>query len=104
MSFEEIYWHDNVILGVSIDPKKSILRLKVDYPINWEKDEYEHRDIVFSDAYAYQEHEGPFAGSPTILSATMSPSGQFLLVRIETNAGYREVGCSAVELSPCAGG
>lgn len=102
MSFEEIYWHDAVILGVSIDPEKSVLRLKVDYPVNWEQEEYEHRDIMFADAYGYQEHEGPFAGCPTILSATVAPSGRFFLVRIETNAGYRVVGCSAVGISSCA--
>jgi hypothetical protein len=104
MSVDEIHWHDAVILGVSIDPEKSILRLKVDYPINWEDELYEHREIVFTDAYGYQEHEGPFVGCPTILSASVSSAGQFFLVRMETNAGYREVGCSTVELSPCACG
>jgi hypothetical protein len=104
MSFEDIYWHDAVILGVHIDSEQAILRLEVNYPVNWEKNEYERRDIIFSNAYGYQEHEGPLVGSPTILSATISEFGQFLLVRMETNAGYRQVGCSAVELSPCAGG
>lgn len=104
MSFEDIHWHDAVILGVNIDPGNSVLRIKVDYLINWQQGNYEHRDIVFSDAYGYQEHEGPFAGNPTILSATIEPSGSFFLVRMATNTGYREVGCSAVRLSPCACG
>ena len=104
MSVDEIHWHDAVILGVSIDPEKATLRLKVDYPTNWEAAVYEHKEIVFSNAYGYQEHEGPFVGCPTILSASVSPAGHFFLVRMETNAGYREVGCSAVGLSPCASG
>ena len=102
MSFETIHWHDAIILGVIINPKSASLRLKIDYPVNWEKNEYQHMEVVFSDAFGYQEHEGPFVGCPTILSATMVPSGQFFLIRMETNAGHREVGCSAVELLPCA--
>ena len=48
-------------------------------------------------AYGYKEFEGPIEGSPTILSASISGTNdQWSLVRLETNAGYREVYCRDV--------
>lgn len=100
MDLSDIHWHDSLILGVTMDCSKAQLRLHVEYPVNWEQNKFEPRDIVFTDAYGYREHEGPFAGSPTILSASVSSEGQFHLVRLETNAGYRELRCSGVRVVP----
>ena len=100
MHFNEIHWHDTLIRSITIDTEKAELRMRVDYPVNWEGNEYEQREIIFSDAHGYREIEGPFAGSQTILSANITPAGQFYLVRLETNAGYREVGCSNVQFAP----
>lgn len=104
MDLSDIHWHDSLILGVTMDCAKAELRLHVEYPVSWEQNKFEPRDIVFADAYGYREHEGPFSGCPTLLSASMSPVGRFHLVRLETNAGYREVGCSGVQVVPSARG
>ncbi|MCK6547369.1 hypothetical protein L6R52_16085 [Myxococcota bacterium] len=104
VSMDEIWWHDVVILEVDFDPEGAVLRLRVDYPVNWEQGRYELRDIVFIGVQTYQQNEGQFAGCPTILSAAASLSEEALLIRLETNAGYRSIRCRSVELMPCATG
>ena len=106
MNVDEIHWHDCVILGVSIDPAASTIRLLVEYPVDRDRNEFEPRSIVFLAAFGYKEFEGPFVGPPTILGATASPVGayQYQLVRIDTNAGYREVTCKEVRLEVTTSG
>ncbi|MFT3820267.1 MAG: hypothetical protein QM750_22075 [Rubrivivax sp.] len=102
MNINQIHWHDAVILGVTIDPVASTVRFLVEYPVAWERNEFEPRSITFFEAFGYKEHEGPFVGPPTILEATQSPVGAYHTVRIDTNAGYREVTCKDVQLEAAA--
>lgn len=92
MRIEDIHWHDSVILGVTLLPEKDTVHLHLLYPEDWETDSYADRTISFEDAYGYKELEGPFLGCPTILDANIVGSNeQWKLLRIETNAGYREL-------------
>jgi hypothetical protein len=96
---EDIHWHDSLILGVRITPEKDRIEMKLLYPENWRSNSFAERTVVFENAYGYKEFEGPFEGSPTILSAeVVARHERWSQVRIETNAGYREVFCEAVSL------
>lgn len=92
MRIEDIHWHDSLILAVVLDPEKDTLQLQLSYPVDWDADNYEDRVVLFSEAHGYKEFEGPFVGSPTILGASIAGSNEhWQLLRLDTNAGYREV-------------
>lgn len=64
-----------------------------------ESDELEM--LLFLDTYGYKEQEGPFVGYPTVLAAaSQSNEAGWQLVRIETNAGYRELYCREICFGP----
>jgi hypothetical protein len=72
---------------------------EVDYPTNWEANVFERRWIVFDDVLDYRVCEGPFQGSPTILDVQITSTIEDRCqLRIETNAGFRELTCSHVRL------
>ena len=74
--------------------------MDVEYPVDWERGVFERRQLVFENAHNYQVFEGPFEGGPTVLDAqVVSTDGQWNRLRLETNAGYREVSCKGVKLS-----
>jgi len=102
---EEIHWHDCMIRSVLILPVVGQVELHIDYPVNWEESKWEPRVLKFLDAYGYKEHEGSFAGTPTILSATSSTQQNgWQLVRLDTNAGFREIFCKGISLELSATG
>lgn len=92
MHIDDIHWHDSIVLGVTLLPENDMLQLHLSYPENWETDTHAERTVLFEDAYGYKEFEGPFLGSPTILAATIIGNNeQWKLLRLDTNAGYREL-------------
>lgn len=96
---EDIYWHDSTILSVCITPESDLIEMLLLYPEDWESDSYAERFVVFENAYGYKEFEGPFSGSPAISSVeVVAKQGRWSLLRIETNAGFREVFCESVYL------
>ena len=96
---EDIHWHDTLILSVRITPEKDLIEMRLLYPEGWRADSYAERFVVFENAYGYKEFEGPFEGSPAILSvAVVGKHDRWSQLRIETNAGYREVFCEGVYL------
>nr|AAK56319.1 hypothetical protein [bacterium] len=96
---EEIDWHDCVIRSVLISPVNDQVELLVDYPVNWDENQWAPRVLKFLDAHGYKEYEGPFAGTPTILAATSSTQQNgWKLIRLDTNAGFREVFCKGISL------
>ena len=99
----EIHWHDSIIREVRVLYEHGTVDLHLDYPIDWQSDSYEPRIVRFIDAYGYKENEGPFVGCPTALEASSQRVGDWLLVRIDTNAGYRELYCKSFSLVMCAG-
>lgn len=89
---EDIHWHDSLILSVRITPEKDLIEMRLLYPEEWRSNSYAERTVIFDNAYGYKEFEGPLEGSPTILSvAVVATHDRWSQLRIETNAGYREV-------------
>ena len=94
----EIHWHDSIIREVRMLHENSTIELHLDYPVDWESGSYEPRIVRFSNAHGYKEHEGSFVGCPTALEASSQRDGDWLRVRIDTNAGYRELYCKSLSL------
>ncbi|MEK9951844.1 MAG: hypothetical protein VW687_06775 [Curvibacter sp.] len=99
MAIDDIHWHDSLVLSVRIVPEKDTVEMRLLYPEEWRKNSFAERTVIFEEAYGYKEFEGPIYGSPTILSAQIAGSeGDCKLMRLETNAGYRELFCKDVFL------
>ena len=99
MELGHITFHDSRLKRVVELPETDDLLMEVDYVTDWELSVYELRLIAFRDVLNYEVHEGPFAGCPVILEVNEvgQEQGRSRL-RIETNAGYRVLLCSKVEL------
>lgn len=101
MNISDIHFHDAQILRVVEDTVAGTLSMEVIYPIDWELNKFEPRTLVFADAYNYQVHEMPFWGSPMILDVEiLGRTDRWTHLRLQTNAGYRDVSCVSVELLP----
>ena len=99
MDISTIHFHDTQILRVIEDCEADTLTMEVEYPVDWEHNVFEKRLLVFEDVHGYQTFDGPFQGCPTILDASIvSTDGRWSRVRLETNAGHRELSCTAVRL------
>jgi hypothetical protein len=95
----EIHFHDAVLRRVVEEPEAGELLLEVDYPVDWQADRFEPRVIVFGDVLDYSVREGNLDGAPTLLAAdVVGERDGRSLVRIETNAGHRELLCRSVTL------
>jgi len=100
MKLNDIHFHDSVIYKVTENTEDDSLSFEVGYPTDWEKNVYERKIIKFIDVLNYQIHEGPFSGPPTFLDFTIvGNENDRSIVRLETNAGYRQLAFMAVELS-----
>jgi hypothetical protein len=99
MKLEDINFHDSVIHRVTENPEEDSLSFEVDYPVDWEKEIYERKIIKFADVLNYQVYEGPFAGKPTFLDwSIVGNENDRDIVRLETNAGYRQFSFKDVSL------
>ena len=99
MEISDIYVHDAQLHRVIEDIEKQTVTFEVDLPILERGEEQEPRLLVFDDAYNYQVFEQPWHGLVTILDMhVVGESGRIRQVRIETNAGYRELFCSGVRV------
>lgn len=101
MNIESIHWHDSQIRKVIEIPGAEQLIFEVDYPVDWKQNQFEPHSISFDKVCAYEIHEGPIAGAPTILDALLLEvdSHAVYTLRIDTNAGHRIVRCMQVTLS-----
>ncbi len=100
MDISAIHFHDTRILSVVEDCVSGELTMEVDYPKDWERNEFEKRSLVFREVHSYQVFEGPFAGPCTILDAeVVAIEGRWSRLHLSTNAGRRELSCTGVELS-----
>lgn len=100
MKLNDIHFHDSVIYQVIENTNEDSLSFLVDYPVDWENDVYERKEIKFIDFLNYQVHEGPFLGRPTFLDFSIVDSeNERDIVRLETNAGYRQLSFKSVELN-----
>jgi hypothetical protein len=103
MSPYDFNWHDSQILEVLLKPEKNILLLKLLYPTSYENGGvFEERIASFKDYCAYQEHEGLFFGSPSILNLSVhhDSESELSIWRFDTNAGYRQFKCREFSLEP----
>jgi len=99
MNISDIHFHDTQILRVVEDTEADTLSVEVVYPVDWERNEFAPRTLVFSDAYNYQVHEMPFSGNPTILEVhVLGTTDRWTHLRLKTNAGFRTVSCVSVTL------
>ena len=99
MDISSIHFHDTMILRVVEDCVADILTMEVEYPVDWEHNVFERRLLVFVDVHNYQVFEQPFNGSPTILNVNINATeGQRSRLRLETNAGHRELSCASVSV------
>jgi len=99
MQISDIHFHDTQILSVIENTEKDLLTMIVMYPVDWDSNHYELRHLIFSDSHSYQVTEIPFSGAPTILDASIiATDSRWSIIRLETNAGYREVTCISVKL------
>jgi len=99
MDLSSIHFHDTQILKVIEDTGDHLLTMEVDYPVNWDNNEFEKRTLVFENVLNYQVCEIAFHGAPTILDAkVLQQDDRRTRIRLETNAGHRDLSCSAVRL------
>ena len=97
MLLDDIHWHDALILSVRITPERDLVEMRLLLPEEARANTFSEQTVVFENAYGYKEFEGPFQGSPTILSVSVAgQNGRWSQLRIETNAGHREVFCTDV--------
>ena len=104
--FDQIFWHDSEIESVIELPSKDVIIFNVQYPVDWEKNIFEPRSIIFEEYFSYEVAEMPFVGNPTILDAeilsevsSQFKNGGFFKVHIETNAGNRFIKAMKVKLA-----
>ena len=99
MNLDDIHFHDSQIIRVIEHPETDDLLIEVEYPTDWPNNIFEDKVLVFRDVLNYEVHEGPFKGSPTILHVIeVGRDQERSLLRIQTNAGFRQLLCSGVEL------
>lgn len=103
MKISDIYVHDAQLHRVIEDIEPDTLTMEVDLPILERDEEHAPRLLVFDDAHNYKVFEQPWEGLITILDMRIvGEEGRWQKVRIETNAGYRELFCTGVRV--CNGG
>lgn len=99
MDISGIYVHDAVLHRVIEDIEADTVTMEVELPILERDEAFEPRRLVFDGAYNYQVFEQPWHGIVTILDMhVVGADGRSHQVRIETNAGYREVWCTAIRV------
>ena len=99
MEISDIYVHDAQLHRVIEDIETDTLTMEVEYPVDSERNVFERRLLVFDDVHSYQVFEQPFHGSPTILDAeVVATEGRWIRLRLDTNAGRRELSCTGVRL------
>ncbi len=93
------YIHDARLLRVIEDTQRDTLTMEVDMPASPDSDELIPRFLVFDDAHGYQVFEGPFLGCSAILDLKLvGEQGRWRRVRVDTNAGHRELCCTDVHV------
>ena len=94
MTTNDVFVHDSKLISVSENSDTVQYRFLILWPKDWEKNIFTEAVLIFDNVLNYQVHEGPFSGSPTILSMheadSVETSGMVRkTLRRETTAGYR---------------
>jgi hypothetical protein len=99
IEISDIYVHDAQLYRVIEDIEANTVTMEVDLPILERNEEQEPRLLVFDGAYNYKVFEQPWDGPVTILDMkVINEQKAGCHVRVETNAGYRELFCTGVRV------
>ena len=99
MEISHIYVHDARLYRVIEDLREQTVTMEVELPILERGEALEPRLLVFENAYNHQVFEQAWQGLVTILAMhVIERQGSWQRVRIETNAGCRELFCSGVRV------
>lgn len=111
--FNEISFHDSLILEVREKTADQTLDFLIDFPVDWQNDIFEKKILRFKGVIVYTKTEIPFAGEPTILEINFLNSVKHTFefstgsieisrykVEMATNAGSRFIEFSESELLP----
>ncbi|MFI5162051.1 MAG: hypothetical protein ACHQHN_12290 [Sphingobacteriales bacterium] len=67
MGLSDYSFHDSVILEVKEFTDYQTIEYLIDFPVDWEKNLFEHRILRFTDVIRYEIEEIPFGSQITIL-------------------------------------
>ena len=95
MLFDELSFHDAMILEVKEDAFNQSIDFLLEYPVDWEKNVFEKRILRFKNAVVYIKKEIPFTGYSTILEVKILNSGMY---NFETSTGLLPASAYKVEL------
>lgn len=99
MDISDIHFHDSLLIRVIEVAETHDLLFVVNYPVDWENNQFERRIIAFIDVLNYSVDEGPFVGAPTLLDAyDDGEEGNYRKVTLQTNAGTRSLWYKSVDL------
>ena len=111
MLFDELSFHDSVILSVTEYTQNQMMDFVLDFPVEWENNLFEKKVMRFSGVVFYLKKEIPFSGYPVILEIKTSEEnkstyavspGQVVSSRhkieMVTNAGLRIIQFDEVTL------
>ncbi len=100
MDLSNLHVHDGRLLRVTEDTEQCALTMEAMLPVSPMSDDLEPGCLVFEDIYGYQVFEGPISGPLTILDINVvGREGRWWLVRLETDAGHRQVFCRSVQVT-----
>ena len=103
MNLNDLIVHDSILISVHEDCHEGNLEFMIDWVGDSGNGPYKKATLKFIDVIEYEVHEIPFQGHPTILEIIEigKLEGEYTLrkqLKIETNAGYRTLYCTGVEL------
>ncbi|HTJ00533.1 MAG TPA: hypothetical protein VL527_16755 [Dongiaceae bacterium] len=95
----DIYVHDGTLFRVLEEPEHARITMDVELPILEREEQLEPRVLVFEDVCGYRVSEGCLKGCPTLLDfKVVGTEGRRSWVRLDTNCGFREILCGAVQM------
>ena len=103
INLQAISFHDSVIHKVIEDINTSDITYEIEFLVDWDKNIFENRKLIFRDTLNYEIKEIPFGSTKQILDIKelyeikMNNIIRKYLI-IETNAGDRYLYCTKIEL------
>lgn len=102
MLFDDVSFHDAIILSVTENSFDQTLDFLLNFPVNWEANQFEKKLLRFTNVVIYIKKEIPFSGYPAILEIIQKGSGlhsyntspstvttSLFKIEMVTNAGNR---------------
>ena len=113
MNIDDYSFHDAQILSVTENSEQHSFEFLLDFPVDWDNNVFERKNLKFTDVITYSIEEIPFAGNPTILNiinfgliTKVFGEGRNQIVaertkiEIQTNAGNRIIEFVTCDLLP----